>query len=240
MSKRLNLLNTIEARSSSVGKDSLIVNGIAEVEDNVVSFVSKRPGLEVKAEGTGTANGALWYDNTIYYWDENTPNTAPLTATYSFIGGEYILGSLWVSGRAYSQNEPIAAIDPNDGLPKTFYPIGGTYDTGGGHILPEPDTTPNSVGSKVYGTTPNEDTFSSASAANTAATDFFNTSLTPTPGYPGFLGGEGYGDDKLKEGPADNPPTQNLSAYTVRRKIWFIDTLGAQTILAEVYVVFNY
>ena len=121
MSKRLNLLNTIEARSSSVGKDSLIVNGIAEVEDNVVSFVSKRPGLEVKAEGTGTARGAFFYDNIVYYWDENTPNNAPLTATYYPPYGISSLG-FWSATTAYtSSSDPVVYNNAEGGL-TTWYP----------------------------------------------------------------------------------------------------------------------
>jgi len=213
---RLPLQTTAKTRDGSLTKDTLISNGLVEIHKSGKAYTIKRPGLSVQAEGTGVANGAFWYDNTIYYWDENTPNNAPLTATYTLINGQLIFGVAFNSSTEYEQNTPVAALDPYTGEPTTFYPIGTFDDTGDG--IPAPSTDPNSIGGSMWSTSVNDrGLFADSSDAYAAALAAASNRNRPTPVYsfPSTPTGIQNSAAVFASG-TPNPPTVLSDAATVR------------------------
>jgi hypothetical protein len=82
VTKRLQLIFTVEARDPTTLKDALISNSFTE-KDESNEYAYKRPGRKAELTGAGTANGMFIYGANLYSWDSSRSNTNPVITLVS-------------------------------------------------------------------------------------------------------------------------------------------------------------
>ena len=232
MKIRIPVDSTVLQRASAIGKDSLLTNTFVDTSVNQTKYVTKRPGFTLGYGGVTNGNnyGIYTSPNTgsFYYI---AGNGQPIFVNYF---GSGIFGNAYSNTFSYTTKDSATVIDPYDGKPRTFYPLGDVF--GGPPVyMPSPTNDPTSLTPYAWSptnVTPTR-TYPSQASANAAA---FAFTVTQSNGpFPRYVGGAtpGYlnGTSLFLPGPT-NLPTVTPNAYTVRVDIsYFNGTTTTQLIL---------